>query len=218
MRSYMAGKEDVGSYRVTFDYSLKNFAAGDPVAMAAKSGSVFIPERSVIRLNCLGQIIDVEYPGGRVTFAGSDLFPVWSWRLVILNHLARADGAPLACALISYRELENGQVFYAAFQRESIRPLAERLAEEPAGRIKEACLRLGARLEEKADVCAVFDFLPRFPVTVKIWLKDEEVGGSANILFDASANHYLHTEDIAVAGNLVSYFLIKECESLKTGI
>lgn len=44
--------------------------------------------------------------------------------------------------------------------------------------------------------------------------KDEEIGGSANILFDASADCYLHTEDIAAAGNLVSYFLIKQYEMM----
>jgi len=48
---------------------------------------------------------------------------------------------------------------------------------------------------------------------VKIWMKDEELPGSANILFDSSANHYMHTEDIALAGELVVEFLIKQFES-----
>ncbi|MDA8226817.1 MAG: DUF3786 domain-containing protein [Desulfitobacterium hafniense] len=68
-----------------------------------------------------------------------------------------------------------------------INPLAKTLSHGPAGQIQQACLKFAARLEETADVCAIFDFLPRFPVTVKLWLKDEEVEGSANILFDASA-------------------------------
>lgn len=212
MQPYMIGKDFAGSYQKTFDYSLEIFRAKDPLQMAHHSGSVFDPERSVISLQSMGQPVEVQFPGGRINFTGSGHSPVWSWRLLILNYLCRADNAPLSNQLISYRELENGHVFYPAFLRESIQPLAKKFSLEPAGNIKRAGLELAALFEEKADICAIFDFLPRFPVTVKIWLKDEEIPGSANILFDAAANHYLHTEDIAVVGNLVSYFWIKQYE------
>lgn len=212
MFQYMIGKENVGSYRTAFEHSLRNFTSKNPVEMAKNSGSIFDPGNSTITLQSLGQWIDVRFPEGKISFSNSSHSPVWNWRLLILNYLSRADNTPTFNRLISYRELESGQVFYPAFLRESIKPLVRRLSQEPVDQITQACLKLGARFGEKADVCAVFDFLPRFPVTVKIWLKDEEIGGSANILFDAGANHYLHTEDIAVAGNLVSYFLIKQYE------
>lgn len=212
MFSYMAGKDDVGSYKKTFEISLKEFASKNPAEMAKNSGALFDPGSSVINLTSLGQSLDVKYPEGTVRFSGMDRGPLFSWRLIILNHLWRADGSPVTNRLISYRELENGNVFYPAFARESINPLVEKLSPGPADRIKKACLKFDACLEDKADVCAVFNFLPRFPVTVKIWLKDEEMSGSANILFDAGANRYVHTEDIAVVGNLVSYFLIRQYE------
>lgn len=208
----MIGKDFAGSYQRTFEYSLEIFRAKDPVQMAHNSGSVFDPKKAVISLKSMGQSIDVQFPGGKINFTNSSHSPVWSWRLIILNYLCRADNTPLLNQPISYRELENGHVFYPAFLRESIQPLAQKFSREPVENIKRAGLEMAARFEEKADVCAIFDFLPRFPVTVKIWLKDEEIGGSANILFDGSANHYLHTEDIAAAGNLVSYFLIKQYE------
>ena len=214
MFPYMAGKEDVGSYRATFAYSRNLFASRDPGEMARKSGSIFDPERSRITLQSLGQWLEVDFPGGNIRFARSSLCPVWPWRLVVLNYLWRADDTPVSRRLISYRELENGQVFYPAFARESIQPLVKKFSQAPPDNIRQAFRELSAGLRDGADVCGVFDFLPRFPVTVKIWLEDEEIGGSANILFDATANHYLHTEDVAVAGNLVSYFLIKQYESL----
>lgn len=135
----------------------------------------------------MGQPLKVKYPEGAISFGNTGQSPVWSWRLVILNYLSRADNTPVADKLIAYREVENGQVFYPAFLRESIKPLAKTLADRPVKQIEQACLKLSARLDTTADVCAVFDFLPRFPVTVKLWLKDEEVEGSANILFAASA-------------------------------
>lgn len=147
-----------------------------------------------------------------IVFTNSDLSPIWPWRLIILNYLHRADNTTVSNRLVSYRELESGDLYYPAFFRYCIEPLAAKLSHEPSEWIERACLKLTNNLEVKADICAVFSFLPRFPVMVKIWLYDEEVGGSANILFDASANHYLHTEDIAAVGDMISYFLIKQCE------
>lgn len=215
MLSILAGKEAVGSYQKAFDVSLAKFAAKDPVEIAANSGAVYEAGRGVFRLVSLGQELEVGYPDGVVRFAGTELTPGFGWRLIILNYLTRADNTPLEQGLISYRETENGNVYYPAFLRESIKPLGEKLAVLPAEVIKEACLKLGGRLTSGADICAVFDFLPRFPVTVKIWLADEEVTGSANILFNPAANHYLHTEDIAGTGDIVSGFLIKTARRVR---
>lgn len=210
MYPYMVGSGQMGVYKRTFDYTLKTFTVKDPGEMAANCGAAYDREKSTITLSSMGQTLEVRHPGGEIFFSNSEQKPLWPWRLVLLNHLCRADGAALTGTLITYRELENGQVYYPAFRRESILPLAGSLAGESAEKIAKACLELGAVLEKNADVSARFTFLPKFPVTVKIWLKDEEMDGSANILFDASANNFLHTEDIAAVGDLVSYFLIQQ--------
>lgn len=212
MFPYMIDKENTGIYRVAFDYALKAFSSKNPVEMARNSGSVFDSEHSIITLQSLGQRIDVNFPDGHISFSDSNLSPVWYWRFIILHYLGRADNAPLLHRLISYRELESGHIYYPAFMRESIKPLADLITRQPAERVKLACLKLGDCLEDKADVSAVFFLLPRFPVRVNLWSEDEEIEASANILFDFSANHYLHTEDISAAGHIVSSFLIKQCE------
>jgi len=61
---------------------------------------------------------------------------------------------------------------------------------------------------------ATLFLLPRFPVTVQLWPGDEEMAGSANVLFDASATHYLHIEDIVAAGDQVARFLVRHYELL----
>lgn len=40
MLPYMAGKDDVGSYKKTFEISLKEFASKNPAEMAKNSGSL----------------------------------------------------------------------------------------------------------------------------------------------------------------------------------
>ncbi|GBF35591.1 hypothetical protein DCCM_4720 [Desulfocucumis palustris] len=210
MFPYMIGGGSEGAYSRTFAFTVKDFARKDPGDMAKNSGAAYDPAKNTITLPSMGQYIEVKHPLGDVCFADTGHQPVWAWRLIVLNHLCRASGEAVAGRPVSYRELENGNVFYPAFLRESINPLAEKLSRESPENINKACLELGGKLLNLADVSSVFEFLPKFPVTVKIWLKDEEMEGSANILFDASANGYLHTEDVAAAGNLVSYFLIKQ--------
>ena len=214
MFPFMIGHEAAGSYRAASEHCLKKLALKDLLETAKNSGAVFDTENSTITLTSLGQSLSVKLPEGKIVFSGTDDRPVLGWRIILLNYLCRADNAPLTGQLVSYRELENGQVFYPAFLRESINLLIQRFSAEPAEQVKNACRELGASLEDKADICAVFQFLPRFPVTVKIWLKDEELDGSANLLFDASANHYLDAEAIAVTGMLITQFLIKRYDMM----
>lgn len=209
--NYMVGAEDVGSYKNAYNHTLKNFSAKEPSQMAKNSGNVFDPIRSIITIHSMGQIIDVKYPEGAIRFNDSPLSPLWSWRLIMLNHLARSDNAPLAGSLITFKELDGGYIFNPAYYKMTILPIINNLSDKPAEQIKSACSALGADFKDEADICAVFNFLPRFPITLKIWLSDAEMAGSANILFDAAANHYLHTEDIAVTASLMVTFLLNQC-------
>ena len=211
MFPYMIG-EDKGAYRASFEYAIKYFATKDPLKMSENSGAIFDPEQSIIRIKSLGQVFDVKYPEGNIVFNGLKYMPAWNWRWLILHYLSRADNTPIINKLISYRELENGNVNYTAILRKCIDPLVKNLLQEPVEQIKAACLKLDASIEESADVCAKIHLFPRFPLTIKLWLGDYEIKGSANILFDLSANHYLDTEAINEAAIMVSYFLIKQYE------
>lgn len=210
--SFMIAKDDGHYYRTAFEYSLQAFSSRDPAEIAESAGAEFDYEHGIITLSSFGRRITVSYPQGEVRFAGTSLMPVWEWRLIILNYLGRADNTPLTGKLITYKETEHGQVFYPAFYRSYLLPLIKRLSAEEPAKVKAACCDLGAVVAKRNDISAVFSVLPRFPVTVRIWPGDEELPGSANILFDSSANHYLHTEDIAAVGGLVARFLIRQFE------
>ncbi len=55
-----------------------------------------------------------------------------------------------------------------------------------------------------------FLFFPMFPITIKYFKGDEEVPSNVSMHFDVVANQYLHTEDIAVVGELLTFFIIEE--------
>lgn len=215
-QAYMIGKTEIGHYKSAFDKSLKLFSSLDPVEMAARSGTEYDPTTGMFTVISFGREISVSYPDGCVTFRGTALLPVMGWRLVVLNYLGRADGTPLRGQEISYRELEDGMVYFNAFQRESIYPLGKWIAGKSPDIIDSIIAKLGGAVRDNADIAAVFQALPRFPVLIKLWFPDDELPGSANILFDSTANRYLHTEDIAAVGGYAATFLIKEYQ-VRTG-
>ncbi len=203
----------VGNYAGALAKGTSTFAAADPARMAALAGCSMAGGRATgagsgtILLPCLGHLFEVEHPAGRVRFAGTDLEPNGTLLIVILNHLARADGAPLEGRPISYRELPAGEVFWRAFVRYSIEPLAGHFGTR-AERLPVAARPLGGEsIQTKADFSVRLPFFPRLPLIVQVSAADDELPGAANILFDASAPHYIHTEDAAAVGSYVGHLL-----------
>ncbi len=197
----------VGNYAGALAQASAAFAATDPARMADHTGCCLDgPGR--LSVPCLGHVFEVEHPGAKVRFAGTALEPNVSLLIVILNHLARADGVPVEGRLIPYRDLPGGGVFWGAFARYAIAPLADHFGTR-AARLLEAARPLGGEpMETRADFSVRLPFFPRLPLVVQVSAADDELPGTANILFDASAPHYVHTEDAAAVGSYASHLLV----------
>jgi hypothetical protein len=216
MYPYMIGSPEVGNYQAAFDHALDSFRSREPAGMAAQAGCEYDPRLGIFNLVSLGQPLTVSYPQGEVLFRDTGGSPFWEWRLLALNYLWWSDGTLLAGELVSLRQLKDGYVFYPAFVKMGIAQLAANLAVSNVNidKVKETCLALGGRLERGTGLQTSFRFFPLFPVRIQIWPGDDEIAGSANILFDANANHYLHIEDIIAAGDLAALFLVRHYEML----
>lgn len=209
MRLYLDHYErtQVGNYAAALAKAAAAFSAADPGRMAALAGCELDgPGRLLVP--CLGHLLEVEHPAARVRFAGTSFEPNVSLLIVVLNHLARADGAPVEDRVIPYRELPGGDVFWGAFARYAIAPLVENFGTRP-GRLIQAAQPLGGRsIQTRADASVRLPFFPHLPLVVQVSAADDEVPGAANILFDASAPHYIHTEDAAVVGSYAGRLLV----------
>lgn len=211
MFSFMIEKETAVAYQAATEQSLKVFKQKDPARMARLGGGWYHPERSSILLPSLGQLLEVKCPEGTVNFKETSFSPLWQWSLITTNYLGQTKGSQPTGNLISFRELEGGQTFFPAFQNNTVSRLNRLPERADLVEINNACLQLGGELSDRGDAGARINFFPRFPITVLFWKGDEEVSSSASLLFDENANCYLHTEDIAVAGALVAYFLSRLC-------
>ncbi len=168
----------------------------DPLEIAKKAGVLFDEKESVFSFVSLGRQIRVAYPGFQVEGA------LEGWHeLVILHYLEMAKGEPLSGKLITFGQLPQGLVRGGGMDRETEKALGEYFGDGQVERITENCERLGAKIvESKADFTAVFEFLPRYPVTMNLWFADDEFPGTGKLLIDSSAEYYLSVEDAVTVG------------------
>jgi hypothetical protein len=72
-----------------------------------------------------------------------------------------------------------------------------------------AAQALGGEHLSFGDASFSFRLLPRVWLATVLNLADDEFPATANVLFDASASHYLPTEDLAVLGGILAGRLVK---------
>ncbi len=187
----------------------------EPQNTAKNAGVAFDEATSTFRFESLGQKIAVEYPSCRVTFVETGKTPYWLWNLIMLHYLYLADGTPLGSELVSFGQLPGGLARGAGFDKDCTDTIAKVFGHKPAEHVQLACEALGAVFtKSNADICAVFPFLPRYPVMLKIWFADDELEGSGKMLLNKQAPQYLSLEDAVVTGSMILDFLMKQYQQM----
>ncbi|NLZ38378.1 MAG: DUF3786 domain-containing protein [Firmicutes bacterium] len=197
------------NYWVALETAREKLKVGDPVRMANNSGCEY--ENNRFKVICLNHTFSISFPEGRVTYQESELQPAMPLQLIMLNYLSRADGTPLTYNFITYRDLDGGTAFYDAFFRTAIKPISDHFGMNPELLIKAAQAFGGVPFPHSTGTAVLIYLLPRVPLLYQLWAGDDEIPAQANILFDRTANHYLHTEDLATA-DYVSRLLIAQSQ------
>jgi len=152
-----------------------------------------------------GHLVDLE---GRKVLGPDGKEAAPPLPILALHYLAATSPLPLAGELISFRELEGGELYYAAYEGRAIRPLRERFGADPPLLLK-AGESVHAKPFRLGHASLEIPFFPRIPVFVVVWAGDDEVPSSANILYDSTIRQQMHTEETAVAASLVASRLRK---------
>jgi hypothetical protein len=181
----------------------------EPYTAAYKAGCNYHvdAEGGHFAVRFLGQEYRVTFPQVSVQSVSGDA-PDVATRLIILHYLIHADGAPPVDQWVAFRELPDGLVYDPAFQGRSSLRLRREYGMDVRGFMTAAQAVGGERLTF-GDASYMFRVLPRLRMAVILHQGDEEFGPAVNVLFDASAGHYLPTEDLAVLGGMLAGKLIK---------
>jgi hypothetical protein len=184
------------------------------LAMQAKlAGGAMEGER--VRLRTFGRECVIDPLCRSATIDGREVKELGA--ILILHYLANANEARPSGRTISYRQLPGGNVYYPAFKTRVIEYIGATFHHYPLQLVSAAKL-LGAKKQEFGDASALIQVFPKLPVTVIVWKGDDEVRGSANVLFDDSAPRFLNTEDLAAVGSFVVSQLIKARTSLNRDV
>lgn len=183
----------------------------DPEQAVGRAGGSYLPAgdgNGRFEIPFLGTHFHLDWPDGRARRAADNAEADVATRLVLTHYVLTADGAPMASKWIAFRNLDGGLGYDAAFQRRASLPLAQAFGQNQPG-FETAARLLGGERLRFGDASFCFRALPRLWLAVVLYLADDEFPANANVLFDAAANHYLPTEDLAVLGGILAGRLIK---------
>ena len=178
----------------------KGWLAGrSPEELAELAGAEWEPETKRLSLQSLNQRLELNAGDWSVSPQPEN----WHY-LILLHYLSIADGTPLSDEMTTFGNLKDGLIRGTKFDRTADTALAGFLKGREPEQLKEVCRALGAVFRDSnADLCAVFPFLPRYPVIVKMWFADEEFPASGKMLVSGVADHYLTIEDAVTVGEVM---------------
>lgn len=185
-------------YERALDRALDEVRISSPYVVAARSGAPFDQGRFKLRL--FNRTFYVHHPEIRVQEEGKEEEPQRTLQVLLLHYLLRAKGVPVAEHWVSYRDLPGAYLFEGRFRQMAVQPLESRFGNDLEGFREAATWLEGEPMTRTGDAAFRFLALPRIPMACILFLGEEEIPSTVTILFDASAPHYLPTEDLSILG------------------
>ncbi|MEW5785817.1 MAG: DUF3786 domain-containing protein [Bacillota bacterium] len=210
------------NYSVVLEESRREFAQKNTMEMARASGAAFsiYPPLSwrEFLIPYLGRAYQVIWPTGEVLLYPTKTEASTSTALILIHYLIKASGKPAAGNWLPFSQLWGGNSYNTAFKKRALDPLADYFGGKEALFNDILLNRLRAR-QGKEQRAFLIMALPRLPLMIRLDPGDKEVPSRAAILFDAVANEYLATEDLAAVGeNLAARLLHWGREQEKHGL
>lgn len=178
-------------------------------SLAADSGARLAGGGKRLVFGLMDRQCSVDLVTKEITYVGERQTAVSQYlQILALHYLAGAGKAQVANRLVSFRDFEGGALYYSAFKERAIDVIAKEFGAKP-----EILRHIGEVLRAEpvktGTVGMKIHFFPKLPVVVALWVGDEEVPSSANILFDAHAGKILPTEDLSVVGGALTRRIVE---------
>jgi hypothetical protein len=117
------------------------------------------------------------------------------FRLAILWYMTSAKDIPASGRLIRPLDVKGGQRFFSGTHVLPLDCIEGRFALDKTGFIERG-LQFGSEIASYGDAAVRLYPLPRVPVTIILWLQDEEYPARAGLFFDSTIDFQLSLSDI----------------------
>jgi len=131
------------------------------------------------------------------------------FRLSVLWYLTSAKDIPASGRLIRPLDVRGGQRFFSGTHLLPLDRIEERFGRDKMAFIERG-LRFGAEIAAFGDAAVRLYPLPRVPVTVILWLQDEEYPARATLFFDSTVDFQLSLSDIVWSVAMMSTLVMGE--------
>ena len=185
-------------------------SAAEPECLASVTGATLLPDGR-FALALWGREVELTPPAYHAHWAATGKPVGMMDQALLLYYLATADGTALTGRWISFGELPDGRFYNQAFQGYTGHELVRTFGNDLTA-FTTAAERTGGQPQSLGQASFAYQPLPRVPVMVVYWLGDEDFPASAQVLFDASASHYLPTDAYAILGSGLTRRLINARE------
>jgi hypothetical protein len=130
-------------------------------------------------------------------------------QLCILAYLITAQDIPLAGKLVRGETFPGGQFFFRGVHGLPTGELEEAFGTRPED-LCQVSEKYGAKTREFGDASIELYLLPRVPVTMVVWGRDEEFDARASILFDQTAAAHMPLDALLAGVNLAVDGLVEQ--------
>jgi hypothetical protein len=151
--------------------------------------------------------IECRYPEGEL-FLGKlkDFF-----RLSVLWYFASSKDIPFSGRLVKPTDVRGGQRFSTGTHVLPLDKIADKFARDPDGFVSQG-MKFGAeKIEGLGDAAIRLYPLPRVPVTILLWIEDEEFPPRVDLFFDSTCDFQITLSDIVwAAATMCALVMLEE--------
>jgi hypothetical protein len=126
--------------------------------------------------------------------------------LIILTYLLRVKAIDIRGEIVNEKQIPGGETFFRGPHSLNTRPMEEIFGED-----RNKFLSVGKKLNGKerklGDAGICLPVLPRVPVTLILWVKDDEFPAEIKVGFDSTISHHLPLDIIWAMINVVSQWM-----------
>jgi hypothetical protein len=169
----------------------RDLLSWDPEDVTKRTGALYDEKKGHYRVDIWGNAYDVMPEQCRIEARGHGARTHRDYLyLFILHYLMKAKDIPLSGQWISEKDVIGGEAFFRGPHTLPTQILAQAFGNDLSGFLG-AGRSLGGIPVPMADAAFSFDITPRIRVAVLLWLKDEEFGSQAKLLFDKTIGQHL---------------------------
>ncbi len=163
----------------------------DAPKVAARAICEYDEKRNCYSIEAWDETYEVHPAKSQIICVSKGDMPVdIEFGLAILFYLLIGTDGRVCGGWISEKDLPGGVSFFVGPHKIPVGLFAQKFGEDIEG-FRATCEKLGGKPIKMGDAAYSFKILPRIPLAVILWEKDDEFDAEAKILFDKTIQNHL---------------------------